>query len=237
MDSAAILAGMARKARVAPGGWVYHVLNRSVGRMRMLRTQKDFAAFDRVIAQAHERCPLRILSYCLMGNHWHFIAWPRKDGELTEFFRWMAHTHAMRWRVSHHTVGHGHLYQGRYKSFPVQTDESLLKACRYVERNALTAGVVERAEDWRWGSLWVRAHGTAEQRAVLSDWPVERPPDWTAWVNAAITAKERLRWESSLSRNRPFGDDQWTARAAKQLRLEHTIRSEGGAHGRKSSDA
>ena len=84
-DPAAILAGMARKARVVPGGWVYHVLNRSVGRMRMLRTQKDFAAFDRVILQAHERCPLRILSYCLMGNHWHFIAWPREDGQLTEF--------------------------------------------------------------------------------------------------------------------------------------------------------
>jgi putative transposase len=203
--------------------------------MRMLRTQKDFAAFERVLLEAYERCPLRILSYCLMGNHWHFVAWPREDGQLTDFFRWLAHTHAMRWRVSHQTVGYGPLYQGRYKSFPVQTDRSLLKACRYVERNPLTAGLVERAEDWRWSSLWVREHGTPQQKAVLCNWPVERPADWTDRVNAVMTAREQSRWELSLVRGRPFGDDAWTARAARRLGLQHTIRDEGGAHPRKRS--
>ena len=225
---------MARKARVAPGGWIYHVVNRSVGRMRMLRTPRDFAAFDRIILQAQERCPLRILSYCLMGNHWHFVAWPKEDGQLTEFFRWLAHTHAMRWRVSHNTVGYGHLYQGRYKSFPVQSGDSLLNVCRYVERNALTAGVVERAEDWPWSSLWVREHGTPEQKAVLSAWPTDRPKDWTPWVNAAVTEKEKSRWQLSLSRSQPFGDDAWTARTTTKLGLEHTMRGEGGAHGAKA---
>ncbi len=123
----------------------------------MLKSQKDFAALDRMMLETYQRCPLRILSYCIMGNHWHFVAWPRKDGELTEFFRWLAPTHAMRWRVSHNTVGYGHLYQGRYKSFPIQPGPSLLKVCRYVQRNPLTADLVERAEDWRWSSLWARA--------------------------------------------------------------------------------
>jgi putative transposase len=227
---------MARKARVAPGGWVYHVVNRSAGRFKMLRSHKDFAAFEQIIAQAHERCPLRILSYGLMGNHWHFVAWPREDGELTDFFRWLAHTHAIRWRVAHHTVGYGPLYQGRFKSFPVQTDASLLKVCRYVERNALSASQVARAQDWRWSSLWVREHRTPQQKAVLSDWPVDRPRDWTTRVTAAVTDKETARWELSLSRGRPFGDDHWTVRTAAKLGLGHTIRDEGGAHGRQSSD-
>ena len=86
---------------------------------------------------------MRILAWCLMRNHWHFVVWPREEGEVTAHFRWLAHTHAMRWHVAHGTVGRGHLYQGRFKSFPVEEDEHFLTVCRYVERNALTAGVVD----------------------------------------------------------------------------------------------
>ncbi len=105
----------------------------------MFRRDGDFEALARVLAQAHERHPLRILSYCVMPSHWHFVVWPQRDGELSQFFRWLTHTHAMRWRVSHNTVGYGHLYQGRFKSFPVEEDEHLLTLCRYVERNPVAA--------------------------------------------------------------------------------------------------
>ncbi len=81
----------------------------------MLRTEKDFLSFEKIIAEVLERHPTRVLSYCLMGNHWHFVAWPREDGDLSAFFRWLGHTHAMRWRVTHGTVGHGPLFQGRFK--------------------------------------------------------------------------------------------------------------------------
>lgn len=101
----------------------------------------------------HARHPLRILAYCVLSNHWHFLVWPRADGEVTDYFRWRAHTHAMRWRVTHRTVGYGHLYQGRFKSFPVQGDEHLLRVARYVECIALGARLVEWAELWPHGSL------------------------------------------------------------------------------------
>jgi len=203
----------------------------------MHTSQKDFAAFERIMQEAHDRCPLRILAYCLMGNHWHFVAYPKEDGELTEYFRWLAHTHAMRWRVAHNTVGYGPLYQGRYKSFPVQPGASLLKVCRYVERNALTAGQVERAEDWRWSSLWVRERGAVEQKGVLSDWPTPRPGDWIKRVNSVITKKEQDRWKLSLARGRPFGDDQWTAQTVKEMGLEHTVREEGRQKCEEDQDA
>jgi putative transposase len=195
--------------------------------MKLFTRDEDFLAFERVLAAAQERHPIRILSWCIMSNHWHFVVWPKKEGELTAFFRWLAHTHAMRWRVSRHTVGYGHLYQGRFKSLPVQADEHLLTVCRYVERNALTAGLVKRAEQWRWSSLWVRMHGEPEQKALLTDWPVEMPADWIKWVNTPITAKELDRLKLTLERGRPFGSDRWVARTAKALKLEHTLRREG----------
>ncbi len=218
---------MPRVARVAPGGLVYHVLNRAVARLPLFRKQEDFAAFERVLIEAHEQTPIRILAWCLMRNHWHFVLWPREDGELTRFVRWLAHTHAMRWHVAHRTVGRGHLYQGRFKSFPVQADDHSLTVCRYVERNALTAGAVDRAEAWRWGSLWARRSGGAELRGLLSDWPVERPRDWLRQVNAAMTAKELERVRTCVVRNRPFGGENWQQRMVTRLGLEHTLRSEG----------
>ena len=121
---------------------MYHVLNRSVGKRHLFGKDADFEAFQRVLIQAHQRHPIRILSYCVLSNHWHFAVWPDADGQVTAFFRWLAHTHAMRWRVAHRTVGYGHLYQGRFQSFPVQSDEHLLTVLRYIERNAVGAGLV-----------------------------------------------------------------------------------------------
>jgi putative transposase len=219
--------------RAAPGGIVYHVLNRTAGRFKCFRGRGDFEAFERVMLEAHERFPLRICSYCIMPNHWHFVPWPEKDGELTGFFRWLAHTHAMRWRVAHATVGYGHLYQGRFKSFPVETDPSLLTVCRYVERNASTAGLVKRAEEWQWSSLWTRMHGASKLNALLSDWPLDIPSNWTELVNEPITAKEIERVKTSIVRDRPFGSDRWVRQVAHRLHLEQTLQGEGRPNGKK----
>jgi putative transposase len=126
-------------------GLIYHVMNRTAGRFRMLRRDADFEALERVLVETHQREPMRILSYCLMGNHWHFVVWPRRDGQLSDFFRWLTHTHTMRWRVAHRSVGDGHLYGGRFKAFAVQTGPRLADVLRYVERNALSAGLVKRS--------------------------------------------------------------------------------------------
>ncbi|HEV3342013.1 MAG TPA: transposase, partial [Pirellulales bacterium] len=147
---------MPRVARIAPGGLVYHVLNRSVARLPLFQKPSDFEAFEHVLDEAQDRYPTRILAYCLMPNHWHFVLWPRRDGELTHFMRWLTHTHTMRWHAHYHTSGTGHVYQGRFKAFPIETDEYFYTVVRYVERNPLRANLVARAEDWRWSSLWRR---------------------------------------------------------------------------------
>ena len=220
---------MPRRPRSAPGGYAYHVLNRAAGGATLFRSSNDFLAFQNLLLQAHERVPLPILSYCVLSNHWHFVVLPPRgeDGQVTAFFRWLTHTHAMRWRTAHHSVGEGPVYQGRFKSFPVQADEHLLTVCRYAERNALSAGLVDRAVDWHWCSLWARERGPEELRKILSPWPVDRPADWTKHVQQPLSRRELERVELSLKRGRPLGDDEWTARAVRKLGLGHTVRREG----------
>ena len=109
-------------------------MNRGCGRCTLFDTGKDFAAFERVIDYALERHPMRILGYCVMPNHWHFVLWPKADGELTGFLSSLTHTHTQRWHAFRHTAGTGHLYQGRFKSFPIQEDGHLLDVLRYVEQ-------------------------------------------------------------------------------------------------------
>src|ERR1700677_4178296 len=115
---------MGRPRRVALGGYVYHVLNRANGRMALFKKVSDYEAFERVLAEALEHVPgMRLLAYCLMPNHWHLVCWPRGDGELTDFAHYLSLTHTQRWHAHYRNVGTGHLYQGRFKSFPVDGDE------------------------------------------------------------------------------------------------------------------
>src|SRR5258708_21094207 len=139
---------MPRRPRVNSGGIVYHVLNRAVGRGRLFHKPKDYEAFELTLAQTHARLPVRIIAYCLMPNHWHLVLWPRRDGELSEFMRWLTVTHTQRRHAHHHTAGTGPVYQGRFKSFPIEEDEHLRVVCRYVERNPLRTNLVKKAATW-----------------------------------------------------------------------------------------
>jgi putative transposase len=128
---------MPRPLRAAVGGLIYHVLNRANARMTIFETDGDYQAFEDLLHAARQRTGTRLLAYCLMPNHWHLVLWPRADGELSEFAGWLTLTHTTRWHAHRGTIGTGHLYQGRFKSFPIQNDEHLYTVCRYVERNAL----------------------------------------------------------------------------------------------------
>jgi len=216
---------MPRTARAIQAGLVYHVLNRGNGRMLLFHKDADFAAFERVLAEGLERYPVDLLTYCLMGNHWHLVVRPRSDRALGQFMGWVGVTHVRRHHEHYHTRGGGHLYQGRFKSFPVQDDCHFLTICRYVEANAVRAGLVRGAEDWLWNGLYARRHGG--KPLVLSDWPVDRPRSWESAVNEAMDEKELDRLRTSVNRGRPWGEENWVQRTARQLDLLFTLRNPG----------
>lgn len=220
---------MPRRARSIVGGYAYHVLNRANGRLRLFKKDADFVAFEQVIVQALERVPLRIMGYVVMGNHWHFVVWPKQgqDEQVSEFFRWLTVTHSQRWHAHHKTAGMGHVYQGRFKSFPVESDEHLLTLLRYVERNPLRAELVQRAETWRWGSLYRRVAGTPEERALLAESPVPLGRGWVDYVNQPQTEAELEVIHRSIARGQPFGTEAWSSKVTSRLGLEHTFRPRG----------
>ncbi len=146
---------------------------------------------------------------------------------MSNFLRWVSVTHTMRLHAHCRTAGHGHVYQGRFKSFPIQTDEHFFVVCRYVERNALRAGLATAAEDWKWGSLYRWLAKPEPEPALLSPWPMARLPKWSARVNEPLTAKElaAVRW--SVKRGSPYGDQAWVESTARRLGLESTLRPRG----------
>jgi putative transposase len=219
---------MGRPLRASVGGYIYHALNRGNGRAAIFRKYADFEAFERVLCETQQHAPgVRLLAYCLMPNHWHLVLWPKRDGELSDFMHWLTLTHTQRWHVHHGNVGGGHLYQGRFKSFPIQDDEHFLAVCRYVERNALRAGLVKRAEDWRWCSLGRRSVAEDPDRPKLSAGPLPFPSDWLKRVNHAQTEGELAAIRRCLERGRPYGGERWTKRTAGRLGLASSLRNRG----------
>ncbi len=198
-----------------------------MARLPLFQKPGDYEAFERVLVEALERHPIRMLGYCLMPNHWHFVLWPKEEGELTAFLRWLTHTHTMRWHTHYQTSGTGHLYQGRFKSFPIERDDHYFAVLRYVERNALRANLTDRAEAWRWGSLWLREREADEQRSILSPGPLTLPRNWIKLVNEPQTERELEALRRCVKRGSPFGSTDWQLRTAKRLGLESTLRDRG----------
>jgi putative transposase len=162
-----------------------------------------------------------------MPNHWHLLLWPQHDGDLSRFMAWITLTHTQRWHAHRGSAGEGHLYQGRFKSFPVQEDDHYYSVCRYAERNALRAKLVTRAERWRWCSLWRMVEGDRVTKSLLAKWPVTRPRRWLELVNAPQTQGELAAIRRCVQRGSPYGDENWTERTVQKLGLESTLRPRG----------
>lgn len=216
---------MSGRQRYFEPGYIYHVLNRGALRQTLFAGARAYQAFEDLLRETLDITFISIFTYVLMPNHWHFVVRPRSKEELSDFFQYLAGTHAKRFRAYTDTVGEGHVYQDRFKCFPVQDDGHFLCLCRYVERNALRAQLVSRAQQWRWCGLWHRLHQTDDH--LSSVWPVDRADDWLRRVNAPLTVGELSAIRGCIARGRPFGHPAWVRATAKHLRLEHALRARG----------
>ena len=216
---------MPRRPRFAQAGYVFHVLNRGVGRQTLFETNGDYDAFVSLLEQGRRRIEMRILAFCVMPNHWHLVLWPEHDDSLSEYMHWLTFTHTRRWHSRRGTTGTGPIYQGRFKSFPVQEDEHFWAVCRYVERNALRANLCTRAEHWKWCSRWTSSDESCP--VTLSPWPVSKPTDWQNLVNDPQTEAELAAIRHSVNHGRPYGGNDWVRQAVRTLGLELTLHSRG----------
>jgi putative transposase len=209
---------MPRRPRQATSGLVFHVVNRAAKRARLFDNDDEYLGFERILAEGLWRIQIALFAYCVMPNHWHLVLSPKADGALSTFMHWITTTHARRWQTTRRLDGQGAVYQGRFRAVPVGGDTHFLWVCRYVERNALRASLVTRAEDWRWSSLWRdRVHGECPR---LTSWPVPRPVDWVDLVNRPQSAAELDAFRRAVRRSEPYGHEEWRTALRVQLGLK-----------------
>ena len=214
---------MPRTARASVGGICYHVINRGNARQEVFLKKGDYQAFIELIGRASERVRMRVLAYCVMPNHFHLALWPHSDSDLGRWMQWLLTAHVRRYHQHYKTSGH--IWQGRFKAFPVEQDNHMLTVLRYIERNPLRARLVQRAEEWPWSSL---QHREAPQQAnIVHPWPVPRPVNWVSWVNQPQTDAELEELRHSVNRGTPYGSADWVLRTAIQLGLEASLRPRG----------
>ncbi len=216
---------MPRTARASVGNICYHVLNRGNNRDTVFHKVGDYGAFLKLLNQANERVDMRLLAFCLMPNHFHLVAWPRNDGDLSRWMQWLTTSHVRRYH--RHYDSSGHVWQGRFKAFPVQSDEHLLTVMRYVERNPVRAKTIpiRKAQNWNWSSA-----GTPPKEfevVKLHVGPVKRLANWLNWVNQSLSETEVQAMEECLHRGRPVGSERWQKQTIKKLGLESTMRPRG----------
>jgi putative transposase len=222
-------ASMPRTARASQGGYCYHALNRGNGRRTVFHKDGDFKAFCKLLGEAVQRANMRLLAYCVMPNHFHLALWPREDGDLSAFMMWLLTAHVRRYHQHYHSSGH--VWQGRFRAFPIQEDDHLLTVLRYIERNPVRAGLVERAQDWPWSS----ATAMTTFQPDRDPGPVERPDSWLNHVNEPQTEAEVEGLREHLRRGRPFGDLNWMMQTAQSLGLEASLRPRGRPRKRKNT--
>ena len=158
-----------------------------------------------------------------MPNHWHFVLWPRGDGDLSELMRWLTVTHTQRWHTAHGTAGTGPLYQGRFKSFRSSQTSICGRCCgTWSEtRCGRTWSKRPRRGDGRF--FWHRVHGNPA--GLLDRGPAALPGRWPASRPQSEAELEALR--RSVVRGSPFGEASWQDRTAKRLGLQSTLRGRG----------
>jgi len=216
---------MPRHRRVSPDGFVQHIVNRGDHRETIFHKPSDFRAFLAVIAESAYRIPIRILAYCIMRNHFHLVVWPQEGKALPAFMQLLMNTHINRYLRHYPPSSRGHIYQGRYANPLVETGPALFRVIRYVEANALSAGLVTRAEYYKWSSVSPHAGDTG--RPALAEWPIARPANWVQYVNTPTAADEWKKLQRSVRRGTPYGSDDWVEQVAAAHDLQSTLRRQG----------
>ena len=197
---------MARAPRIDVGGEIYHVINRANNRATIFTSEKEYIDFESLLTEMKERFDVRILAYVVMPNHWHLLLYPKNDKDMSKALQWLGTTHATRHHVRKKTIGGGHLYQGRYKSFIIQKDAHFLTVLKYIERNPVRAHLVKAPEAWQWGSAHRRLLGTIKTKKLLSKPPVDLPYNYRSWLSEAEPSELLKEVRNSVNKSTSYGE-------------------------------
>ena len=182
---------MPRPKRDLPDFVPQHIVNRGNRKETIFRCAADYLGFLAAMADASNATVVRLVAFLLMPNHFHLVLWPFKGAEISTYMQLLMNSHLRDLLRRHNLGGLGHVYQRRFFNDPIANDVHFLNVCRYVESNALRAGLVSRAELWPWSSL--ACSGPDPEVNLLAPWPVPRPPDWLDQVNRTVSRPTEVK--------------------------------------------
>ena len=223
---------MGRPPRPIADGLVYHALNRGNNRGAVFADAADFQAFLDALAKTKERYPFRLFAYCLMSNHFHLVLAPDAGQSISRIVQSLTVAHTWHYHKRHGTSGH--VWQGRFQSPVIETDEHLLTVLRYVEANPLRAGMVSDLASYVWSSYLV--HGQGKSFGLIDEAPVwgrlgkteaVRQSRWRQWVHTPLTDKELAGVRRAVTTGHPYGTERWVAATARRLDLNLAPRPRG----------
>lgn len=217
---------MGRAPRIDIANHYYHILNRANGRLKIFHKDKDYILFENILFNAVEKFQIRLVAYCIMPNHFHLVVYPKKDGEIQKFMQWITLTHTQRLHSINKTIGYGHIYQGRYKSFVVSSDEYLNTLLVYVEQNPLRAKLVKDLKNWKYGSYYKRKSNDKASKLLHPNLLFESK-NYDALVHTIVKQSEIKQIRNSVQRGTPYGKLEWVRTIISKFGLESTERKRG----------
>ena len=204
---------MARLARIVVPGLPHHVTQRGNRRGQTFFEDDDYELYRDLLSEAAKKAGAEIWCYCLMPNHVHIIIVPSDEDGLRRTFadahrRYTGYINA-RMRIT------GHLWQGRFGSV-VMDEDHLFHAVRYVSLNPVRAGLVKRADQWKWSS--VTAHLAGRDDGLVNTAPIlERYGDFGKYIGSADDQSDEYKsLRQSETIGRPLGSDRWLESLEKQ---------------------
>lgn len=223
---------MGRAPRKDLGGYTYHITNRGVKLKPIFRSDDDYHDFALTLIEMVERFEPRLLGFCVLPKHWHLVMTTRRDGDLVKAMSWLSITHSARWHLRPRRKGTGGIYEGRYRSFPVQDNSALLDILRFVESHPKRSQLCDKSIEWKWASAFQRAHSDPQTPASAKSLSIETPPvaipaNWNECLDEELSHIQLSAIIQSIERGRPYGDSDWVTKVAKRMSLESTLRPRG----------
>jgi len=218
---------MGKVPRVDIAEHYYHVLNRGNAKQQIFFDESDYRMFESVLLLGIKKFDIEVYAYCVMPNHFHFVLKTLSDGEMGRFMQWITLTHTSWIHVKNDSVGYGHIYQGRYKSFVIEDDIYLQAVLRYVEQNPLRAGLVTNLEEWVWTSFYKRKYYTGKLAKNLTVHPYQQSKEYETFVSELLPENVYSELKKSSTKGKPFGSEEWVNTTIEQYGLQATIRTVG----------
>jgi len=201
-------------------------MNRSAKQLTLFDAAADYELFLQVLGEAEQVCPIRLLEYCVMPNHFHLLVWPETDTQLSAYMRWTSGVHGQRWRRSGGTTGKGAVYQGRFKWVAVQNGEHYDVARRYIWQNPVRARLADDVRAWPWSSA---SNVPVLHRPKLDAGPLLVDEQREAALEQFLDPSAEAEMREALHRNQPFGTPDWKRTLELRNWLTEVLRSHSAA--------